>query len=91
MLALRLARELNAGFVFTVEPGAYFIPQLMDRWRAAGAFTEFIDYDRLDAYRDFGGIRIEDNVLITTDGAEVLTNAAPKVRADIESLMADAG
>ena len=60
--ALRLARPLEKGFVLTVEPGIYFIPQLMDQWRSAGRFAPFINYDLLDDYRDFGGIRNEENL-----------------------------
>ncbi|MDV7397235.1 M24 family metallopeptidase, partial [Arthrospira platensis SPKY1] len=65
---LRLARELETGFVFTVEPGIYFIPELIDQWRAEQKFASFINYEAVDAYRNFGGIRIEDNVLITDSG-----------------------
>lgn len=67
--SLRLGRELEQGFVFTVEPGIYFIPDLIDQWRAAGKFTDFICYDKVEAYKDFGGIRNEEDWLITADGA----------------------
>lgn len=69
---LRLGRALEAGFVITVEPGIYFIPALIDQWQAEGKFKDFINYDALAAYRNFGGIRIEDNVLITESGSRVL-------------------
>ncbi|MEM7574170.1 MAG: aminopeptidase P family protein [Bacteroidota bacterium] len=69
---LRLGRALEPGFVLTVEPGIYFIPALIDQWRNEGKFTDFINYAALAAYRDFGGIRIEDNVLITDSGSRVL-------------------
>ena len=62
--SLRLARPLQPGFVLTIEPGIYFIPQLMDLWRSKGRHLEFLDYDRLDQWRDFGGIRNEENYLI---------------------------
>jgi Xaa-Pro aminopeptidase len=75
---LRLARRLQPGFVVTVEPGIYFIPALMDLWRSEGRHEEFINYEALAAYRDFGGIRIEDDVLVTDDGADVLSSAIPK-------------
>ena len=84
---LRLARMLEAGFVITIEPGIYFIPALIDRWQADGMHQDFICYDRLGAYRDFGGIRIEDDVLITTDGSRVLGPPIPKSVADIEAAM----
>ena len=75
---LRMARRLQPGFVVTVEPGIYFIPALMDLWRSEGRHKEFINYEALAAYRDFGGIRIEDDVLVTGDGADVLSSAIPK-------------
>ncbi len=81
---LRLARPLEAGFVLTVEPGLYFIPALMDQWRAAKRHREFIVYARLDEYRDFGGVRIEDNVLVTRAGARVLGPRIPKTVAEVE-------
>ena len=64
--SLRLARPLQPGFVFTVEPGIYFIPELISRWKAERNFEDFICYDRLEAYRDFGGIGIEENVVMTS-------------------------
>ena len=67
--SLRLGRELEPGFVFTVEPGIYFIPDLIDQWKAAGKFTEFINYDKLEAYKDFGGMRNEEDWQITPQGA----------------------
>jgi Xaa-Pro aminopeptidase len=70
--SLRLGRELHAGFVLTVEPGIYFIPALIDRWRADSTCANFINFDALDAYRDFGGIRLEDNVAVTDTGFRVL-------------------
>ena len=70
--SLRLARPLEPGFVFTVEPGIYFIPELMDKWRAEHQFEDFICYDKLDAWRDFTGLRNELNYLITPTGARLL-------------------
>ncbi|OAV43251.1 aminopeptidase P family protein [Lewinella sp. 4G2] len=69
---LRLGRELREGFAITVEPGIYFIPALIDRWKAEGTCAEFINFGKLEAYRDFGGIRLEDNVVITGEGSRVL-------------------
>ena len=71
--SLRLAKELEVGNVLTVEPGIYFIPELIDKWKAENKFTNFINYSKLDSYRDFGGIRIEDNILITATGSRNLT------------------
>ncbi len=85
---LRLARTLEPGFVLTIEPGVYFIPALLDRWRAEGRFTSFIDYDAFDAFRDFGGIRIEDDVLVTDGGCRVLGRPIPRTIADVEALCA---
>jgi Xaa-Pro aminopeptidase len=84
---LRLAKQLEPGFVITIEPGIYFIPALIDRWRHDGLHREFIAYDRLDDYRDFGGIRIEDDVLITAAGHRVLGPEIPKTVAEIEGAM----
>ena len=84
--SLRLARELETGFVLTVEPGIYFIPELMDQWQATGKHAAFINYEKLKEYRDFGGIRIEDDVLITKDSYRILGNPVPKTIAEIEAL-----
>ena len=70
--SLRLARPLEKGFVFTVEPGIYFIPELMDRWEAEHQFTDFINYDRLRPWRDFTGLRNELNYVMTDNGARLL-------------------
>jgi Xaa-Pro aminopeptidase len=83
--ALRLSKKLEPGFVITVEPGAYFIPALIDRWQADKRHGDFIRYDRLEAFRDFGGIRIEDDVLITEDGSRVLGPPIPKAIEDVEA------
>jgi len=81
---LRLARKLEPGFVITVEPGIYFVPALINQWRAENRHEEFIRYDRLDDYHGFGGIRIEDDVLITENGARVLGQPIPKTVAELE-------
>ena len=86
---LRLARRLEPGFVLTDEPGCYFIPALIDQWRKEGKFNEFINYDKAESYKDFGGIRIEDDVLVTTDGYRVLGKPIPKTVSEVEKLMGD--
>ena len=83
---LRLGKALEAGYVLTVEPGIYFIPELIDLWKSEGKFKDFIAYDRLDAFKDFGGIRIEDNVLVTSGGPRVLGSPIPKTVEEIEAL-----
>ena len=69
---LRMGRRLEPGFVVTDEPGIYFIPHLIDLWRKEGHCAEFLNFDKLETYKDFGGIRIEDDLLITTDGCRFL-------------------
>lgn len=83
---LRMARRLQPGFVITVEPGIYFIPELIDMWRKERRHEAFINYSELEKYRDFGGIRIEDNVLITPDGHAILGDPIPKTAAEVEAL-----
>ena len=82
---LRLARPLLPGFVVTVEPGIYFIPQLIRQWQAEKRFAEQVDYAKLEPYLSFGGVRIEDDVQVTATGATVLTPPIPRTVADVES------
>jgi Xaa-Pro aminopeptidase len=82
---LRLSRPLEAGFVLTVEPGIYFIPALIDRWQQERLHKEFLNYDRINTFRGFGGIRIEDDVLVTSAGAHVLGPAIPKTIPEVEN------
>ncbi len=69
---LRMGRRLQEGFVVTDEPGIYFIPHLIDLWRKEGHCAEFLNFDKLETYKDFGGIRIEDDLLITSDGCRFM-------------------
>ena len=84
--SLRLARKLEPGFVFTIEPGIYFIPELIDKWQAEKMFTDFICYDKLDAWRGFGGIRNEEDYLITENGSRHLGNHKPCSTEEIEAI-----
>lgn len=86
---LRLGRRLQPGFVVTNEPGIYFIPELIDMWKAENQFPEFLNYDKIEEYRNFGGIRIEDDILVTEDGHRVLGKPIPKTVAEVEATMAD--
>ncbi len=86
MKSLRLGKELEAGFVLTVEPGIYFIPTLIDMWRAEKKFSSFINYNKLDGYRDFSGIRIEEDFVINDTGSTLLGRALPKTVAGIEAV-----
>ena len=85
---LRMGRKLEEGFVLTDEPGIYFIPHLIDLWRKEGHCKEFLNFDKLETYKDFGGIRIEDDLLITKDGCRFLgTKRIPYHPKDLEDLM----
>lgn len=84
---LRLGKELKPGFVLTDEPGCYFIPELIDKWYKEDINKEFINFDKVNEYRDFGGIRIEDDILITETGSKILGKPIPKTVEDIENLM----
>lgn len=69
LASLRMGRRLEEGFVITDEPGCYFIPALIDKWRAEHLHTDFLNYDVIETFKDFGGIRLEDDILITPDGS----------------------
>jgi len=84
--SLRLARELEPGFVLTIEPGIYFIPELIDMWKAEKKFLDFINYDKVVGYKDFGGLRNEENFLITETGCRCLGKAVPKTIEEVEAI-----
>ncbi len=87
---LRMGRRLQEGFVVTDEPGIYFIPALIDEWKASGHCKEFINFDKLETYKDFGGIRIEDDLLITPDGCRFLgTKRIPYHPQELEEFMSN--
>ncbi|MDY5033574.1 MAG: aminopeptidase P family protein [Prevotella sp.] len=87
---LRMGRRLEEGFVITDEPGIYFIPALIDDWKAKGHCKDFINYDLLETYKDFGGIRIEDDILITKNGCRFIgEKVIPYHTADVERYMAE--
>ena len=85
---LRMGRKLEEGFVVTDEPGIYFIPHLIDLWRKEGHCKEFLNFDKLEQYKDFGGIRLEDDLLITKDGCRFLgTKRIPYHPQELEEFM----
>jgi Xaa-Pro aminopeptidase len=85
--SIRFGRRLESGFAVTVEPGIYFIPALIDQWEAEKKFAEYINYDVLKDYRTFGGIRIEDDILITGSGCRVLGQPIPKTVEEVEGMI----
>jgi len=86
---LRFGRRLQKNFVMTIEPGIYFIPELIDIWKAENKFADFLNYDKIEQYKDFGGIRIEDDVLVTETGFRILGKPIPKSVVEIEKLMSE--
>lgn len=84
---LRMGRKLQSGFVITNEPGIYFIPELIRKWNAEKTNAEFINFDRVESYFDFGGIRLEDNVLVTQTGCEIIGERIPITPEEVEKTM----
>lgn len=88
LASLRMGRRLQEGFVITDEPGCYFIPALIDKWRAEKMHTDFLNYDAIEAYKDFGGIRLEDDILITKEGSRFLgQKRIPLTVEEVETIM----
>jgi Xaa-Pro aminopeptidase len=84
---LRMGRKLEPGFVITNEPGIYFIPALIEKWKAEQINTDFINFDRLESYLNFGGIRLEDDILVTQSGSEILGDRIPITPDEVEEIM----
>lgn len=84
---LRMGRKLQPGFVITNEPGIYFIPALIEKWKAEKINTDFVNFDKLSDYLDFGGIRLEDDILVTETGSEILGDRIPITPDEIEAMM----
>ena len=84
---LRLGRRLQEGFVLTNEPGIYFIPPLIEKWRAENIHSEFINFGKLEQYMEFGGIRIEDDLLVTGTGGRILGSRVPVEPDEIEAIL----
>ncbi|MEG2347922.1 MAG: M24B family metallopeptidase, partial [Cetobacterium sp.] len=85
--SLRMGKELKPGYVLTIEPGIYFIPELIEKWKAQELHKEFINYDEIEKYKHFGGMRYEGDFLITENGSRRLGNKMPKYTDEIENLM----
>jgi len=85
--SLRFGKELREGFILSVEPGIYFIPQLIDQWEKENKFTHYINYNKVREYIGFGGIRIEDDILITRNGCRLLGTPLQKTIQEIEDVM----
>ncbi len=88
--SLRLGRELQPGYVLTIEPGIYFIPELIDLWKSQNKFSEFINYNKVEEYKDFGGTRNEEDILITETGYKILGKPLVKSIEEIETERAKA-
>ncbi len=84
---LRMGRKLEPGFVITNEPGIYFIPALIDKWQSEKINADFINFDKVNEYRDFGGIRLEDDILVTEEGSKILGRRVPIDPDEIEEIV----
>jgi len=84
--SLRMAKPLQDGHVFTIEPGIYFIPELIDLWPSQNKFNEFVNWEKVDSYRNFGGIRNEEDFVMTETGAKLLGKPKPKTIEEVEAI-----
>jgi Xaa-Pro aminopeptidase len=82
-----MGRRLDPGFVITNEPGIYFIPELIRQWEKEKTNADFINFDKVNTYLDFGGIRLEDNLLITQTGSEILGTRVPIEPGEVEQIV----
>jgi len=83
--SLRLGRKLKPGYVLTVEPGLYFIPSLIDLWKAENKFSDYLNYDEIEKFRNFGGMRVEEDFVITENESNLLGEEVPKTINEIEN------
>jgi Xaa-Pro aminopeptidase len=84
--SLRLAKPLRPGFIVTIEPGIYFIPELIDLWKSENKHTSFLNYEKIEKYREFGGLRNEEDFVITEDGARLLGKKLPVTIEAVENI-----
>jgi Xaa-Pro aminopeptidase len=84
---LRLGKKLQTGYVITNEPGIYFIPALIDKWKTEKINAEFINFSKVEEYRNFGGIRLEDDILVTETGSKIIGERVPINPDDIEEII----
>jgi Xaa-Pro aminopeptidase len=89
LAALRLGRRLEPGFVITNEPGIYFIPALIEKWKNEKINTDFINFEKLNEYLDFGGIRLEDDLLVTDSGCEIIGERVPIDPEEVEKVISE--
>jgi Xaa-Pro aminopeptidase len=84
---LRFGKRVQPGNVLTNEPGCYFIPELIEKWEKEKKFEQFINYDKVNEYIGFGGIRLEDDILVTNDGCRILGKRIPIAVDEVEKTM----
>lgn len=88
LASLRMGKMLHPGYVLTDEPGCYFIPALIEKWKTEGINTQFINFEKLKSYSNFGGIRLEDDLVVTSTGCRLLgSNRLPITTEEVEAQM----